>query len=107
MLFLIVHSTRGFHKEGAKGTLYASSSYGVVRTTIRMLSYSTTAAQENQRPCSEKTKVYNGVIVRASQNMGAKNSSSITIDDLCCLWLPIKPVQFKAIPSSPPSSFMH
>ncbi|GFT53449.1 uncharacterized protein TNCV_3324391 [Trichonephila clavipes] len=34
--------------------------YGVVRTTIRVLSYSTTAAQENQRPCSEKTKVYNG-----------------------------------------------
>ncbi|GFV83416.1 hypothetical protein TNCV_3055631 [Trichonephila clavipes] len=32
----------------------------VVRTTIKVLSYSTTAAQENQRPCSEKTKVYNG-----------------------------------------------
>ncbi|GFU51322.1 hypothetical protein TNCV_4938931 [Trichonephila clavipes] len=25
-----------------------------VRTTIRVLSYSTTAAQENRRPCSEK-----------------------------------------------------
>ncbi|GFV36114.1 hypothetical protein TNCV_4964621 [Trichonephila clavipes] len=32
----------------------------VVRTTIRELSYSTTAVQENRRPCSEKTKVYNG-----------------------------------------------
>ncbi|GFV09655.1 hypothetical protein TNCV_2937661 [Trichonephila clavipes] len=32
----------------------------MVRTTMRVLSYSTTAAQENQRPCSEKTKVYNG-----------------------------------------------
>ncbi|GFX77286.1 hypothetical protein TNCV_5064142 [Trichonephila clavipes] len=28
--------------------------------TIRKLPCSTTAAQENQRPCSEKTKVYNG-----------------------------------------------
>ncbi|GFT37212.1 hypothetical protein TNCV_1126711 [Trichonephila clavipes] len=37
-------------------------SYGVVRTTIRELSYSTTAAQENQRPCSEKTKVYNAPV---------------------------------------------
>ncbi|GFV83463.1 uncharacterized protein TNCV_3056101 [Trichonephila clavipes] len=35
-------------------------SYGVVRTTIKILSYSTTASQENQRPCSEKTKVCNG-----------------------------------------------
>ncbi|GFX12903.1 uncharacterized protein TNCV_3658991 [Trichonephila clavipes] len=35
-------------------------SCGMIRTTIRVLSYSTTAAQENQRPCSEKTKVYNG-----------------------------------------------
>ncbi|GFU03185.1 hypothetical protein TNCV_2720831 [Trichonephila clavipes] len=35
-------------------------SYGVVRTTIRMLSYSTTAVQENQRLSSEKSKVYNG-----------------------------------------------
>ncbi|PRD26063.1 UNVERIFIED_CONTAM: hypothetical protein NCL1_39113 [Trichonephila clavipes] len=26
----------------------------------RVLSYSTTAVQENQRPCSEKTKVYDG-----------------------------------------------
>ncbi|GFT17260.1 hypothetical protein TNCV_4805881 [Trichonephila clavipes] len=34
-------------------------SYGVVRTPIRVLSYTTTAAQENDRPCSEKTKVYN------------------------------------------------
>ncbi|GFV04053.1 uncharacterized protein TNCV_916771 [Trichonephila clavipes] len=34
--------------------------YGVVPTTIRLLSYSTTAAQENQGPCSETTKVYNG-----------------------------------------------
>ncbi|GFT26603.1 nose resistant to fluoxetine protein 6 [Trichonephila clavipes] len=33
-------------------------SYGVVRTTTRVMSYQTTAAQENQRPCSEKTKVY-------------------------------------------------
>ncbi|GFX84102.1 hypothetical protein TNCV_4859101 [Trichonephila clavipes] len=31
-----------------------------VRTTIRVLSYSTTAAQENQRPSSEEAKVYNG-----------------------------------------------
>ncbi|GFX78731.1 uncharacterized protein TNCV_3695671 [Trichonephila clavipes] len=35
-------------------------SYKVVRTINRVLSYSTTAAQENQRPCSEKAKVYNG-----------------------------------------------
>ncbi|GFV34507.1 uncharacterized protein TNCV_2028771 [Trichonephila clavipes] len=34
-------------------------SYGVVGTTT-VLSYSTTAAPENQGPCSEKTKVYNG-----------------------------------------------
>ncbi|GFW96892.1 hypothetical protein TNCV_2160271 [Trichonephila clavipes] len=33
MLFLIVHSTCGFHEEGAKGTQYAPSSYGVVRST--------------------------------------------------------------------------
>ncbi|PRD27211.1 UNVERIFIED_CONTAM: hypothetical protein NCL1_36008 [Trichonephila clavipes] len=33
------------------------NSFGVLRTTIRVLSYSTSAAQENQRPCSEKTKV--------------------------------------------------
>ncbi|GFT97853.1 hypothetical protein TNCV_2167631 [Trichonephila clavipes] len=32
-----------------------TDSYGVVRTTIRVLSYST-AAQDNQIPCSEKTK---------------------------------------------------
>ncbi|PRD19352.1 UNVERIFIED_CONTAM: hypothetical protein NCL1_57570 [Trichonephila clavipes] len=31
--------------------------YGVVRTIIRVLSYSTTAAQKTQRPCSKKTKV--------------------------------------------------
>ncbi|GFY13028.1 hypothetical protein TNCV_665911 [Trichonephila clavipes] len=31
-------------------------SYRVVGTTIRMLSYSTTVAQENQRPCSKKKK---------------------------------------------------
>ncbi|PRD27924.1 UNVERIFIED_CONTAM: hypothetical protein NCL1_33982 [Trichonephila clavipes] len=37
-----------------------TDSYGVVRTTIRVLSYSTTAAQENRRPCSDKAKVYNG-----------------------------------------------
>ncbi|PRD37703.1 UNVERIFIED_CONTAM: hypothetical protein NCL1_05222 [Trichonephila clavipes] len=37
-----------------------SDSYGVVRTTIRVLSYSTIAAQGNRRPCSETTKVYNG-----------------------------------------------
>ncbi|PRD30755.1 UNVERIFIED_CONTAM: hypothetical protein NCL1_25447 [Trichonephila clavipes] len=35
-------------------------SYGVVRATIRVLSYSTTAAQENQTPFSEETKVYYG-----------------------------------------------
>ncbi|GFX37959.1 hypothetical protein TNCV_3835601 [Trichonephila clavipes] len=28
----------------------------MVQTTIRVLSYSTTAAQENQRPCSKKKK---------------------------------------------------
>ncbi|GFX80655.1 uncharacterized protein TNCV_499221 [Trichonephila clavipes] len=39
----------------------ALDSYAVLRTTIRVLSYSTTAAQVNQRPCSEKTKVYNGI----------------------------------------------
>ncbi|GFU49880.1 uncharacterized protein TNCV_4686451 [Trichonephila clavipes] len=31
-------------------------SYEVVRTTIRVLSFSAIAAEENQRPCSEKTK---------------------------------------------------
>ncbi|GFU40089.1 uncharacterized protein TNCV_4692891 [Trichonephila clavipes] len=35
-------------------------SHRVVGITIRVLSYSTTASQENRRPCSEKTKVYNG-----------------------------------------------
>ncbi|PRD35262.1 UNVERIFIED_CONTAM: hypothetical protein NCL1_12061 [Trichonephila clavipes] len=34
--------------------------YGVIRTTIRVKSDSNNAAQENQRPSSEKTKVYNG-----------------------------------------------
>ncbi|GFS47133.1 hypothetical protein TNCV_2053141 [Trichonephila clavipes] len=34
-------------------------SYGVVRTTIRVLSCSTTASQENQRPCNERTEVNN------------------------------------------------
>ncbi|GFU97803.1 chondroitin proteoglycan 2 [Trichonephila clavipes] len=34
-------------------------SYGVIRTTIRVLSYSSTASKENQRPCSEQMKVYN------------------------------------------------
>ncbi|GFX61604.1 uncharacterized protein TNCV_5110911 [Trichonephila clavipes] len=38
----------------------ALDNYGVVRTTIRVLSYSTTAAQENRRPFIEKTKVFNG-----------------------------------------------
>ncbi|GFX22459.1 uncharacterized protein TNCV_3600911 [Trichonephila clavipes] len=28
----------------------------------RVLSYSTTTVQENQRPCSEKTKVYDGTV---------------------------------------------
>ncbi|GFW15014.1 uncharacterized protein TNCV_983061 [Trichonephila clavipes] len=37
-----------------------TGSYGVVQTIKRMLS--TTAAQENQRPCSGKTKVYNGTV---------------------------------------------
>ncbi|GFT23440.1 uncharacterized protein TNCV_2016961 [Trichonephila clavipes] len=51
--------------ESSKGSSNAMAfsaldSYGGVRTTIRGLSYSTTAAQENQRPCSEKTKMYNG-----------------------------------------------
>ncbi|GFS56798.1 hypothetical protein TNCV_2222181 [Trichonephila clavipes] len=35
------------------------------RTTIRVLSYSTTAAQENQRPCREKTKVYTETVGNA------------------------------------------
>ncbi|GFW74663.1 uncharacterized protein TNCV_962381 [Trichonephila clavipes] len=37
-------------------------SYGVEETTIRVLSYSTTAPpeRESQRPCSENTKVCNG-----------------------------------------------
>ncbi|GFV23810.1 hypothetical protein TNCV_960041 [Trichonephila clavipes] len=30
-------------------------------TNNRVLYYSTTAARYNQRPCSEKTKVYNGI----------------------------------------------
>ncbi|GFT02522.1 uncharacterized protein TNCV_1487401 [Trichonephila clavipes] len=34
-----------------------SNADGMVRTTIRGMSYSTTAAEENQRPCSEKTTV--------------------------------------------------
>ncbi|GFV31284.1 hypothetical protein TNCV_1640361 [Trichonephila clavipes] len=50
--------------ESSKGASNADAfcvrdSYGVVRTN-RVLSYSTIAAQENQRSCSEKTKVYNG-----------------------------------------------
>ncbi|GFW68091.1 hypothetical protein TNCV_1879731 [Trichonephila clavipes] len=36
--------------------------YGVVQTTIRVLFYSTTAAQENWRPCSEETNVYNETV---------------------------------------------
>ncbi|GFV92448.1 uncharacterized protein TNCV_3950581 [Trichonephila clavipes] len=39
--------------------LCVRDSHGMVPTTIRVLSYSTTASQENQIPCSEK-KVYNG-----------------------------------------------
>ncbi|GFW28013.1 uncharacterized protein TNCV_768931 [Trichonephila clavipes] len=35
-------------------------SHAMVRKTIRVLSYSITAAQENRIPCSEKTKVHNG-----------------------------------------------
>ncbi|GFV46019.1 hypothetical protein TNCV_2200291 [Trichonephila clavipes] len=42
-------------KEESGASLAQSDSYRVVRTTIRVLSYSTTAAQENQRLCSEKT----------------------------------------------------
>ncbi|GFX26099.1 hypothetical protein TNCV_2274391 [Trichonephila clavipes] len=41
------------------GVFCVRDSYGVVRTAIRVLPYSTTAAQENQRSCSETTKVYN------------------------------------------------
>ncbi|GFV91216.1 uncharacterized protein TNCV_897371 [Trichonephila clavipes] len=33
-----------------------SGSHGVIRTTIRVLSYLTTASQENRRLCSEKSK---------------------------------------------------
>ncbi|GFS68656.1 uncharacterized protein TNCV_1958831 [Trichonephila clavipes] len=41
-------------------TLYDTSgdSYEVERTTIGVLSYSTNPAQENHRPCSERTKVF-------------------------------------------------
>ncbi|GFT39268.1 hypothetical protein TNCV_2421971 [Trichonephila clavipes] len=45
------------NNESSKG-FCVRDSYGVVRTTIRRLSYLTTDAQENQRPYSEKTKVY-------------------------------------------------
>ncbi|GFT04480.1 hypothetical protein TNCV_1929921 [Trichonephila clavipes] len=38
---------------------FVRDSYGVVRTTIRVMSQSTTASQENQRPWSKKTKVHN------------------------------------------------
>ncbi|GFX71651.1 transposable element Tc3 transposase [Trichonephila clavipes] len=41
-------------------TFFALDIYGVVRKTIRVLSYSTTTAQENKRPCSEKTTMCNG-----------------------------------------------
>ncbi|PRD30422.1 UNVERIFIED_CONTAM: hypothetical protein NCL1_26484 [Trichonephila clavipes] len=48
------------NNKSSKGPSMLTHSYGVVRTTIRVLFYSTTAAQENQRPCSGKTKMYNG-----------------------------------------------
>ncbi|GFU89155.1 hypothetical protein TNCV_2896031 [Trichonephila clavipes] len=48
------------NNESSKGPSNADAfskvrdSYGVVRTTITVLSNSTTVAQENQRPCSKK-----------------------------------------------------
>ncbi|GFW71989.1 hypothetical protein TNCV_4788771 [Trichonephila clavipes] len=55
------------NSESSKGSSNADAfsaldSHGVVRTTIRVLSYSTTAAQENWRHCSEKTRAYNGTV---------------------------------------------
>ncbi|GFY00600.1 cyclin-G-associated kinase [Trichonephila clavipes] len=44
----------------ARVHLYIRDSYGVAQTTIIVLFYLTTAAYENQRPCSEKTKVCKG-----------------------------------------------
>ncbi|GFY25311.1 hypothetical protein TNCV_2484311 [Trichonephila clavipes] len=60
--------------------LNVRDSYGVVRTTIRMQSYSTTAAQEDQRPCSEKMKVYNGTAI--NKRLFSKNKASGFI---CCM----------------------
>ncbi|GFX18634.1 hypothetical protein TNCV_3310951 [Trichonephila clavipes] len=51
----------GKHLCETLGQFVSKNSYGVIRITIRVLSYSTTAAQENQRPCSKKKMVYNGI----------------------------------------------
>ncbi|GFX51357.1 jerky protein homolog-like [Trichonephila clavipes] len=46
--------------KGPSNIFCIRDSCGMVRITIRVLSYSTAAAIENQTPYSEKTKVYNG-----------------------------------------------
>ncbi|GFX77332.1 hypothetical protein TNCV_5064581 [Trichonephila clavipes] len=61
-------------------------SYGVVRTTIKVLSYSTTTAQENQRPFSKKTKVYNGTVTFIFHNKEADlDNDGLTYKMATCL----------------------
>ncbi|GFW67717.1 hypothetical protein TNCV_3445891 [Trichonephila clavipes] len=50
------HNNESRKGQSNVGAFSALDSYEVVRTTIRGLSYSTTAAQENQRPCSGKKR---------------------------------------------------
>ncbi|GFX57738.1 hypothetical protein TNCV_1494991 [Trichonephila clavipes] len=45
------------------GTSVIRDSYEVVRTAIRVLFYSTTAAEENQGPCSEKLRYFAPILL--------------------------------------------
>ncbi|GFS79571.1 hypothetical protein TNCV_2370661 [Trichonephila clavipes] len=65
------------------GLLDAWDCYGVVRTTIKVLSYSTTAAQENQRPCSEKTKVYDGTAKKCPVSYTAWIAFGFRLSERC------------------------
>ncbi|GFV38217.1 hypothetical protein TNCV_4792031 [Trichonephila clavipes] len=47
------------------------------------MSYSTTATQENQRPCSEKTKVYNGTAKNQAIIFHNKRAHLVWYVDVC------------------------
>ncbi|GFX42709.1 integrase catalytic domain-containing protein [Trichonephila clavipes] len=58
--------------------MHSTCGYGVVQTTIRVLSYSTTAAApENQRPCSEKTKKDELISVAVEMGLVIPNKAKI------------------------------